>query len=809
MTTAGNRPYSDTPRDAAREALSRRTALVETMVAEAFERFLLPAMPEGLALLGVGGFGRRELFPHSDVDLLLLVERQAMAERERPAVSAFIQDLWDRGLRVSQSVHTPPECCERHENNLELSISLLDQRYLAGDRDLYAHFNLDLARFIHAERQGLARDLARMARERHVKAGGSIYQLEPNIKEGPGGLRDYHLVCWLDQLRACQADRIPGPEQPPELESAHAFLTDIRFQLHVRAGRDSNLLTFDLQDEAAERAGLEPAAWMRHYYAHAREIYRAAGCEIDIAEEHASTLLVQFREWRSRVSNSDFYVSRERVYLREPNRLPHEPELAFRLFQFVARHGVRLAPETERRIAEHRPPPGLWAELRKILTERHCSLALRLMHETGVLAAVLPGWQAVDCLVIRDFYHRYTVDEHTLVAIEILEDLRSATPKDPTRRPFAELLSEIGDPALLFFALLLHDLGKAKRDAPHVAESVRLADAAMEHLGVPDDQRRDVRLLIDRHLDFSMVMQSRDLNDPGTARFLAGRAGTLELAKKLTLLTFADIGAVNPAALSPWRMEQLWRVYVVAYNELTSELEKDRLTQAPDRAGFLEGFPVRYLRTHSEADIAAHLELERRSRARGVAVDIRKDNGFYRLTLVTSDRPFLLASMAGALSSFGMNILKAEGFTNRQGAVLDTFIFSDPHRTLELNPTERDRLEIMLERVALGRLDVKKMLQNRPKPSPPSRRARIRTAMSFDNHASDAATLIQVVAEDRPGLLYDLASAISSAGANIELVLIDTEGHKAVDVFYVTTAGRKLTENEQIVLGGRLHAAFS
>jgi [protein-PII] uridylyltransferase len=388
---------------------------VEALVTEAFERFLLPAAPEGLALTGVGGFGRRELFPHSDIDLLLLVERQAIAERERPAISAFIQDLWDRGLRVSQSVRTLSECCQRHDDNLELTISLLDHRYLAGDRQLHVHFSMELARFIHSERQGLARDLAQMARERHLKAGGSIYQLEPNIKESPGGLRDCHLVCWLDQLRTCEPDRIPRPEAPPELEAARAFLSNIRLELHARAGRDANLLTFDLQDEAAEQAGLEPAAWMRQYYAHARHIHRAAAREIDIAEEHASTLLVQFREWRSRVSNSDFSVSRERVYFRAPHRLSLEPELALRLFQFVARHGVRLAPETERRIAGHltdlqhyfsQRRPGTWAELKRILGGRHCSLALRLMHQTGVLAAVLPGWQAVDCLVIRDFYHR-------------------------------------------------------------------------------------------------------------------------------------------------------------------------------------------------------------------------------------------------------------------------------------------------------------------------------------------------------------------------------------------------------------------
>lgn len=804
--TAVNRPYN--------AALERRTLLVEGLVAEAYERFLAPAVPEGLAVAAVAGFGRRELFPHSDVDLLLLVERQSLAERERPAISAFLQELWDRGLRVSQSVRTPAECCERHDDNLELTISLLDERYLAGDRAVHGRLSAGLPPFIHAQRQAIIRGLCRMARERHIKAGGSIFQLEPNIKESPGGLRDYQLVGWLSQLRGARTDLVPRPAPPPELLPARDFLFALRSQLHERAGRDTNLLTFDLQEEIAEQLALDPAHWMREFYGHAREIHRAAVREIDAGEEKTSNLLVQFREWRSRVSNADFYVSRERIYFRAPHRLEHEPELALRLFQFVGRHGLRPAPETERRLADQlpalrrhysAPQTKAWPQFKELLASPHCALALRAMHETRMLAALVPGWETVDCLVIRDFYHRYTVDEHTLVAIQNLEQLREA--QDPLKRSFAELLSEVDDPALLTLALLFHDLGKSNPDGPHVPESVRLAGIAMEHLGVPEDQQPAVRLLVERHLQLSLIMTTRDLDDPATIRLLAEHAGTIELAKKLAVLTYADIGAVNPTALTPWRSEQLWRVYVAAYNELTRELEEDRLTQAPDRAEFLEGFPVRYLRTHSAAEIAAHLELERNSRERGVALDIRKDNGFYRLTLVARDRPFLLASIAGALASYGMNILKAEGFANRHGTVLDTFVFSDPHRTLELNPSEMDRLRVMLQRVTLGKLDIKTLLQNRPKPSLPSRRARIRPNVSFDNHASEAATLIQVVAVDRPGLLYDLASAISSTGGNIDLVLIDTEAHKALDVFYVTAGGKKLDDAQQTALRERLVAA--
>lgn len=306
--TAANRPYSGPEPSVVLSAIDRRTSAVEGVAGEAYVRFLLPALPEGLALLAVGGFGRRELFPCSDVDLLLLVERPALAERQRAAISAFLQELWDRGLRVSHSVRTPADCCERQDQNLELTISLLDQRFLTGDRGLYAKLGVELPRFIHGQRQALARDLCRMAHERHVKAGGSIYQLEPNIKESPGGLRDYQLLCWLGQLRGAQPDRVPRAEPPPDLFPARDFLFALRHELHERAGRDTNLLTFDLQDEIAERLASEPAVWMRRFYGHAREIYRAAAREIDLAEEQASTLLVQFRQWRSRVSNAEFYV---------------------------------------------------------------------------------------------------------------------------------------------------------------------------------------------------------------------------------------------------------------------------------------------------------------------------------------------------------------------------------------------------------------------------------------------------------------------------------------------------------------------
>jgi [protein-PII] uridylyltransferase len=266
--------------------------------------------------------------------------------------------------------------------------------------------------------------------------------------------------------------------------------------------------------------------------------------------------------------------------------------------------------------------------------------------------------------------------------------------------------------------------------------------------------------------------------------------------------------------MTPWRAQLLWQLYHSVYNELTRELETERIeidpSASPERRDFLLGFPTRYLRTHGDAEIDHHMALEERSRKRGVAVEIHRFETAYQMTLVaTADRPGLFAAAAGTLSSFGMNILKAEAFSNRRGLILDTFTFADPSRTLELNPTEVDRLRATAERAIAGKTDVRELLRNRPKPALPSRHARIPASIAFDGQASGIATLVEIVAEDRPGLLYDLASAIASSACNIEVVLIDTQAHKAIDVFYVTASGKKLDTQRQSVLETALRSAVT
>ncbi|HUB31679.1 MAG TPA: hypothetical protein VMA31_01575 [Bryobacteraceae bacterium] len=790
-------------------SLAERTAQADRLAQQTGE---FPA--EGFTLLAVGGYGRRHLFPHSDVDLLLLFATERLAVENKEAIAAYLQRLWDAGLRVSHSVRTPAECLELHHQNIELNVSLLDQRYLAGDRVQYAELARRLPRFLQASREPLIRDMTQLARERHARYANTFYHLEPNVKETPGGLRDYQLVRWLDQLDQ------PEPGTAAELDEEFRFLAGIRCFLHRQAGRDQNVLTFDSQDALAEfwQDG-DAALWMRRYYRNARTVYRAAMRRLEALEVQSSSLLAQFRDWRGRLGNADFSVHRDRVHFRTPQRLDLEPEFVLELFEFVARHGVRPSAEAGQQIEERRPrirqrfrePLPLWPVLARILTLPHAPLALRAMHDTGVLTALFPELERIECLVVRDFYHRYTVDEHTLVAVENLARAGS---------PFGELRTEIQQPAVLLYAILFHDAGKSAEATGHVETGARLAEAAAMRIQMPAQEREEAVFLIRRHLDLSQAMQSRNIFDPQTRQDLAHLVETTERLKALTLLTYADISAVNPNVMTAWRAEQLWQLYMALYRELTRELESERLEVAGSE--FLRGLPTRYLRTHTQEEIEQHMELEERSREKGAAVSLKRlDSAIsssgskagplgapaWQLTLAAADRPGLFATAVGSISSFGMNILRAEAFSNRQGRVLDTFTFEDPHRTLELNPPEVDRLRHTAERALTGKLDVRALLRNRPRPALPSRKARVPARIAFDGSASQSATLIEIVAEDRPGLLYDLASAISSSGANIEVVLIDTQAHKAIDVFYVTAGGGKLTEVQQAGLAEALKKA--
>ena len=778
-------------------------------VVEAHQAVLERAFPQGVAMLAGGAYGRGHTFPYSQLDIVLLLDSGKQSESLKEMLPEFVRLLWNAGLRLNSAVLTIAECLEAVERASVPAFSLLDRRLLAGDRTVHEQFEARLPPVLALSREKMRQRLCQAVTARHAAHGNTPYHAEPDVKEGPGGLQDVRLLDWLALLKAERQER------SGELRDAVASVASVRCFLHYSAACDHNTLDFEAQESLARQkfaGGKASAGCMREYFQCARTIFNEARRAVEEAERSQSSLLENFREYRSRLSNQEFTVSREHLLLSNPSQLAIDPQLVLRMLEFIGRHGVPPSPETERRLeVSHETlaawcaqPGPLWASLKTMLGLPHAPLALRTLQATGLMRALLPEWAAIEHLVIADSEYRYTVDEHTLRTVECVLDLRATARAE--RQPFAALLSEIDDLALLLFALLFCGMGRGAADAARLAaERARAAAIRME---MPEEERDTVEFQLVHQSELSDAMSGRDLDDPATVRLLAERVGTIERLRLLAVMTYARIAALGAEDKIAWRLDRLWRAYSVTQHELIRELETDRIQQVPEdlpgNAEFVKGFPLRYLRAHSSAEIQGHLQLFERSRPTGVAVKLDPLEGAYRITVVARDKPSLFASFAGAISSFGLDILKAEAFSNATGVILDTFVVGDPKRMLQLNPTEADRLGDLIQRIALGRTDAHKLMRGRGLPDAGKRSQP--PQVQFDSEACPTATLVEINTEDRPGLLYSLATVFSSSACNIDIVLVDTKGHRAIDVFYVAHDGRKLSPEMQARLKEKLLA---
>jgi [protein-PII] uridylyltransferase len=508
----------------------------------------------------------------------------------------------------------------------------------------------------------------------------------------------------------------------------------------------------------------------------------------------------------------------------------HDPEVVLPMFAAMAAGGYRLSLETEQRLAQALPVlsahleegPALWRQLGDVLTGRHAGMALRAMHALGFLELLIPEFHGIDALVIRDAYHRYTVDEHTFVLIDTLHGLEAVAegkapdPMTEWSARFAQVLRDVQQPALLFLGALLHDTGKGRSSEDHTAESVRLAESVLARLELDVYESEMVERLIAVHLEMSAALR-RDIFDTDTVRTFAAKVQTYEVLRMLTLFTFADINAVHPHALTPWKAENLWRLYLATANFLDRSVDDERVgmdqenefvhrvtaelpQQRAEVERFLDGLPERYLRTRRPEQVRTHFGMAARLEEDPVQLDFHYSAHGNELTLVTWDRPLLFANIAGALAAWGMNIVTADAFSNRHGVVVDSFRFTDSFRTLEMNESERDRFVQSVHDVVTGAVPVEKLLHGRRRGRAKEPMVRVESRVDFDDEASAQSTLVQVVAQDTPGLLRGLSLALAGSGCNIEVALVDTEGEMAIDVFYLTKGGRKLLGGEEEAL---------
>jgi [protein-PII] uridylyltransferase len=812
------------------------------------------------ALVATGGYGRGLLNPHSDIDLLFLHRMPQPSARLKEAIEEILYMLWDIGFKLGHAVRNIPEAIQQGNSDFQTLSAHIESRPICGDMAIYDEFMAVFRKKSIKGREDIYLDnRLQDLKDRHTKQLNTIYVQEPNVKNGVGGLRDYHNAVWTTfvklgstDLRVCVEHGLLSATAYKQLQNAYAFVLRVRNSLHYAEGRARDVLTLYLQGVVAtdfkypQRTMVRRCeAFMRDYYSHTRSIRQITsqileGFDIERVRRTRKRGIISFlaRKRPAREEFDGFYHEDGRCYPVTTRVFKEDPQRLIRLFQHTQLRHLRLAPELKSLIESSyglidksfRYNKAARTTFEAILSRRgDVGRALRQMHRVGVLGRYLPEFGGLDCLVQHEFFHRYTADEHTLRTIDMLDALADTT--DPALATFRNLFQEIEDPFILYLALLMHDTGRAENARHHEDASAVLASRLCARHQISGSRRRLLLFLVDHHLTFWKTATTKNLEDPNTIAEFASIVRGADTLKYLYLLTYADANGTSEESWNGWKATLMRGLYKHTLSYLEDQeafrrrlefadpnLKQEVTRRLPENFAreidvHFHLMPERYFRTRGAETISNHLKVFREfftkvgdggSAAIVPAVhwEARPEEGCSKVIVVSWNRPLLLARLSACFSAQGLNILAADIFTRGDDLAMDVFRVCTTNWEPVTNPRTLKNFTADLERVFTtddynSEELIGKGASRRRGPDPRLPAFPVRVYIS--NDVDPRATFIEIQALDRLGLLHDVFRTLGRAGLEVDHARINTTKGAAIDTFYTTLpGGHKLTDPDAL-----------
>jgi [protein-PII] uridylyltransferase len=800
--------------------------MVDGLVRKAFQKAQSQASSPSVCLIAVGGYGRAELAPYSDVDLLLLYS-SSKKEDLPPLIEKILYPLWDLGLEISCSSRSINECLNMAQSDLHVKTSLIDGRYLDGEYEFFRIlYGLFTKKILHRKIRQFAETLAKDLHFRHHKYEDPAYALEPTIKEGEGGLRDFQIGRWIirAKFKTDRWDSILFPDHSRMLDKSIQFLWAVRNQLHLLSGRRQDDLTFELQEKIAPTLGFPHGPqgveeMMRQYHLSTQRISNFVCDILERALYEPSWFKKTFFFFQRKKIDENFGMAYGELHLLDPITFKRDPTQLMTLFKHCQTYRDNMDFRAEEAVMEALPfiddrfrtSEEVNQIFLTILREgNRVETLLRKMHELGFLSQYIPEFSDVEGKVHYDLYHVHPVDIHSLLAVGELVKLREGLyQKDYPL--LTSLVREIEKPDILFLTTLLHDIGKGI-EGDHSFTGAEMAKDIAIRMGLSLDEKELIGFLVSHHLLMVETALRRDLHDEQVILRFANEVKNLNQLKMLYLLTFADIKAVGPETWTTWKNTLLMELFLKTshfferggiagpFLKVDQIIQKLQESLSPEIISeYAEHLPDRYLSCYPPGEIVHHIDLARSIEKELLLVEWKMEKEIQaRVTVCTKDRYGLFSKITGSMFLNRLNVLEAQIHTWGNGIVLDTFWVEDATKDIDrrLQQFKKD-----LEEILGGKSSVKDLLSKRKESNRIIQKVipRVSGEVKINNLDSDFYTIIEITGEDRLGILYEITDALTDFGCNFHFARISTLGNRIVDVFYVQDEyGEKIEDRNRI-----------